>query len=66
MAFTAIELDLLERAIASGELQVEYQDRTVKYRSLDEMLVILNGMKNDLGLNNKRITRQFASTSKGL
>ena len=64
--YTQAELDSLNAAIASGELSVEYQDRTVKYRSLSEMLEIRNLMRNELGLNTATITRQFASTSKGL
>lgn len=38
MAFTQDDLDRLDRAVASGELQVRIQDRMVTYRSLDELL----------------------------
>jgi len=38
MSFTRSDLDALDRAIASGELQVRIQDRMVTYRSLDELL----------------------------
>lgn len=39
MAFTASDIDALDRAIASGVLEVRMADgRTVKYRAMDELL----------------------------
>lgn len=38
MAFTQTQLDALNSAIAEGALTVKYQDKSVTYRSLDEML----------------------------
>lgn len=39
MALTAADIDVLDRAIASGVLEVRFADgRTVKYRSLDDLL----------------------------
>ena len=38
MAWTQQQLDAIEGAIASGELTVRFGDRTVTYRSMDELL----------------------------
>jgi len=38
MAFAASDLVAIETAIKSGELEVEYQDRRVKYRSMNELM----------------------------
>lgn len=38
MAFTQTDLDAIERAIASGELTVRTEDRSVTYRSMDELM----------------------------
>ena len=66
MAFTQAQLDALDAAIVSGELSVEYPNGSVKYRSLEEMLEIRDLLAGDLGLNDSKITRKYASTSKGL
>ena len=38
MAFTTADLERIDRAIAKGELEVEYQDRKVRYRSIPELI----------------------------
>ncbi|MGF6220938.1 phage head-tail joining protein [Pseudomonas sp. YL-218 TE3947] len=38
MSFTQKHLDAIERAIARGEKIVRYSDRTVEYRTVDELL----------------------------
>jgi len=48
MAFTQAQLDALEAAIASGQLKVQYQDKSVTYASLDEMLRLRNLIKDEL------------------
>ena len=64
MAWTQTDIDNLQRAIASGELQVQYPNGMVKYRSLDEMERTLTLMENNV--NGPKETRRFASVSKGL
>lgn len=68
MAFTADQLATLEAAIASGELRVQYSDRSVQYRSLADMIAIRNTMRDDLGLNgvNGAQTRKVLTYDKGL
>lgn len=66
--YTLEQYQTLSDAIATGALEVEYGDKSVKYRSLDEMIRILQLMKNCLfpdsttGVNSGR---KFASFSKG-
>ncbi|BCQ60753.1 hypothetical protein PBOI14_25030 [Pseudomonas sp. Boi14] len=38
MSFTQKHLDAIEGAIARGEKTVRYGDRTVEYRTVDELL----------------------------
>ena len=38
MAWTQSDLDAIDRAIASGELSVAYQDKRVLYRSMEELV----------------------------
>lgn len=38
MSFTQKHLEAIERAIARGEKTVRYGDRTVEYRTVDELL----------------------------
>lgn len=48
-SFTKQQLETLEAAIAEGVTRVRYADKTVEYRSLDEMLRIRNMMREALG-----------------
>jgi hypothetical protein len=38
MAFTAVDLAAIDAVIAKGELSVQFADRTVTYRSIDQLL----------------------------
>lgn len=38
MAFTQSDLDAIDAAIASGELTVSHNGRTVTYRSMDDLI----------------------------
>lgn len=42
MALTQTDLDALDRAIASNELEVEYNGRRVKYKSTSELIAARN------------------------
>ncbi|WP_321914810.1 phage head-tail joining protein [Paraburkholderia sp. J11-2] len=37
MAFTQQDLDNIDRAIATGELEVRYDGKEVKFRSIDDL-----------------------------
>lgn len=66
MAYTIEQFNALQAAIAEGALSVRYADKSVTYRSLDEMMRILKLMSTELGLNACNDGgRRFASFSKG-
>ena len=60
----------LRAAIFSGASQVSYTHpggaKTVTYRSLTDMMILLRMLGNDLGLNSKGRGRTYAQFSKGL
>lgn len=67
MAWTQAQLDAIEAAIASGELSVQFGDRTITYRSMEDLLkaraVIKDALASDAGTAPDRFS--FAQTSKG-
>lgn len=63
MAYTQIQLDAIEAAIAEGTLKVEYGDKKVEYRSLNEMIRIRDIIKASLNPGSRRT---LAETSKGV
>lgn len=66
MAYTIEQYNALQAAIAEGALSVRYADKSVTYRSLDEMMRILKLMATELGLNAcNGGGRRYASFSKG-
>lgn len=68
MSYTPAQYQALTAAIAQGALTVRYKDRTVTYRSLDEMLRIKRDMEHSLGLtsgDSLNNARRYTSFSKG-
>ena len=66
MAYTIEQFNALQAAIAEGALSVRYADKSVTYRSLDEMMRILKLMATELGLNACTDGgRRYAAFSKG-
>lgn len=67
MPWATQQLDAIEAAIASGELTVRFGDRTVTYRSMQELLqaraVIKEALEAEAGTTTDRFS--FAQTSKG-
>lgn len=63
MAFTSDDLDAIERAIATGELEVEYADRRVRYRSMEELIKARDLILNKLS---GRPRQTLGVTDKGL
>jgi hypothetical protein len=55
--------DAIVRAIYEGALKVEYGDKKVEYRSLNEMVRIKQMLEAELGGGSPR--RTYASFSKG-
>jgi len=50
MAWTQAEINALKTAIAKGEKQVTFADRSVTYRNLDEMLKALAIMEAEVAV----------------
>lgn len=48
MAFTQTDLDAINKAIASGVLEVEFDDEKIKYNSISELLKAKNIIKSEL------------------
>lgn len=63
--WTSEELAALEAAMAQGVRRVEYNDRTVEYRSLNEMKELRELIRRSLGLV-KRGGRVLCRSSKGI
>lgn len=63
--FTLEQLRVLEAAIASGTLEVDYGDKRVIYKTLDEMLRVRRLIRRELGLSNEAGSRRYAAFSKG-
>lgn len=49
MKYTREHLETLKEAIALGVLEIDYGDRRLKYRSLDEMERIVAKIEGELG-----------------
>ncbi|MEO8640392.1 hypothetical protein [Pseudomonas sp.] len=68
MSFTQKHLDAVEAAIARGEKTVRYTDRTVEYRTVDELLKARDEIRTSLanaGPPRSRVTRLYHA-GKGL
>lgn len=62
MAYTKADLARVERAIARGEKIVRYEDRTVEYRTVDELVQARNLIQSELVRGagpRSRLTRLF-------
>lgn len=64
MAYTLDDLAKLEAALASGAKEVEYNDRTVKFRSIKELKEAIQTIERKLGIV-KRGGRLLCQSSKG-
>lgn len=62
--WTSEDLETINDAIASGALEVEYNDRRVKYRSMNELMKARELIRKSLGLTKKTGT-VYATASKG-
>lgn len=65
MVWTVEHLTALDKAIALGVQRVEYHDKIVHYRTLDEMLRLRRFILTLIGPVAPRPGRMYASHSKG-
>ena len=67
MTYTTTQLDALKRALATGERRVSFADKTVEYRSVEELQAAIRTVEGELarsaGASRKRQIR--VATSKG-
>jgi len=68
--FTIEQYNTLKAAIAQGSKVVQYADKRVEYRSLEEMLSILKLMEQELGIGSGlptfQGTRRVTQFDKGI
>ena len=48
MAYTQSDLEALQAALAKGEKRVSFGDKTVEYRSVEELQAAIRQVKRDL------------------
>ncbi|MBW8849683.1 MAG: hypothetical protein JF600_02775 [Xanthomonadales bacterium] len=48
MSYTSEQLAALERALATGEQRVNFGDRTVEYRSIDDLIAAIGVVRHGL------------------
>lgn len=64
MAYSQADLDSIRSAIAKGELRVTFYDRSVEYRSIDELMKAESHIANALSTGT-RSKQSFGTASKG-
>lgn len=69
MSYTELDREIIRRAIVRGERRVTFGDKTVEYRSVDELRSILRKIDMEIIRNdqeNSGIVRQIrVNTNKG-
>ena len=67
MTYTTTQLEALKRALATGERRVSFGDKTVEYRSVEELRSAIRTVESELarsaGASRKRQIR--VTTAKG-
>ena len=48
MAYTQADLEALQAALAKGKKRVSFGDKTVEYRSIEELQAAIRAVKRDL------------------
>ena len=63
MAYTSEQLTALEQALARGERRVTFGDKTVEYRSVDELKAAIGEVRRALAAAQGVRTRQIRLTT---
>lgn len=68
MAYTQTQLEVLQAALASGELEVMFEGRRIRYRSIEELERAIATVQGELTTQTgtKRVRRVQMTVSKGL
>ena len=48
MTYTMSQLDVLKRALATGERRVSFGDKTIEYRSIEELQAAIRTVEDEL------------------
>ncbi|MDL5036683.1 hypothetical protein QRD40_10025 [Comamonas sp. Y6] len=65
MTYTTTELDALKRALATGERRVSFGDKTIEYRSVEELQVAIRTVDTEIARNSgKSLVRQLRVTTR--
>ena len=60
MTYTTTELDALKRALATGERRVSFVDKTIEYRSVEELQTAIRTVETEIARNSgKSLVRQL-------
>lgn len=67
MTYTLEQLDALKRALATGERRVTFGDKTVEYRSIDELRAAIRAVESELarGAGSASMRQIRVTTAKG-
>lgn len=67
MTYTTTQLDALKRALATGERRVSFSDKTVEYRSVEELQSAIRTVEAELARNAGSSTKRQirVTTAKG-
>ena len=66
MAYTEVQLQALESALAKGEHRVTFGDKTVEYRSVAELQAAIRTVEADIARGSATSKRQIrVTTGKG-
>lgn len=65
MPFTQEQIDALKAQAATGVRTIQYQDRSVQYQSLEEMLAAIARMEAEIDSSSTSGRSTFATHSRG-
>ena len=65
MAYTQEQLQAMEEAFAAGTTRVQHEDRSVTFRSLEELKEIIQTIKHSVNPSASRPARTYAKFRKG-
>ena len=65
MTYTTTQLDVLKRALATGERRVSFGDKTVEYRSVEELQVAIRTVEAELARSVGRSTKRQIRVTTG-
>lgn len=66
MAFSQTQLDAIEEAIASGSDSVSFDGKSVRYKSLDDMMRVRGILRRALGIDPSRSTTVLVAHDRGI